>query len=281
MQYVRKGLANGMTVAPFDVELCSDAQVKWDVHLQCHRVRATHVKCIKCRFLPEDWAKERIHPALRPGHLVLSASTPTRSCAHRKTYGVAMLGNIQRTALTQFPLIQAHAITGHKAQGQTLRRVVIAGLWRMGKTKLNSEIRAAGWFYTAASRATKRTALELRTEQIPTDHITMHRSDIADEMARLAVLHAHTTRMALTRTSDERTDGHHDTDAGNADNSSTVGGDGNSSAETPDNASTHDSDDDGSAATPGPACTELCGDGKRRLRLCSSSCAKRPKRTRS
>ena len=73
----------------------------------------------------------------------------------------------------------------------------------MGKTKLNSEIRAAGWFYTAASRATKRTALELRTEQIPTDHITMHRSDIADEMARLAVLHARTTRMALTRTSDE------------------------------------------------------------------------------
>ena len=52
---------------------------------------------------------------------------------------------------------------------------------------------------------------------------------------------------------------------------------------TADNTSTHDTTNDGraaDAATSSAASTELCGDGKCRLRLCRSSCAKRSKRTR-
>ena len=52
---------------------------------------------------------------------------------------------------------------------------------------------------------------------------------------------------------------------------------------TADNISTHDTTNDGraaDAATSSAASNELCGDGKRRLRLCRSSCAKRSKRTR-
>ena len=107
-----------------------------------------------------------------------------------------MLGNVQRAKVTQFPLIQAHAITGHKSQGRTLRRVIVAGLWRKGKHGLNSQLRAAGWFYTAASRATKRIGLEVRSKKLPMDHIAMQRHDIAAEMSRLAVLHAQTRQAA-------------------------------------------------------------------------------------
>ena len=105
--------------------------------------------------------------------------------------------------------LQAHAVTGHKAQGQTLPQIVLARLHRKAKQGgLVSLLRALGWFYTAASRTKTRAGLWLQIDELPVDHIQARRYDVLAEMARLQVLHEETrTRlhgMPATATDQQR-----------------------------------------------------------------------------
>ena len=104
--------------------------------------------------------------------------------------------------------LQAHAVSGHKAQGQTLPQIVIAHLFSKGVTgDWYCLLKDLGWFYTAASRTKMRTGLSLdlprhpRTNEplLPLDHMQKRRLDVLAEMARLEVLHVQTdVRVAPT-----------------------------------------------------------------------------------
>ena len=87
-------------------------------------------------------------------------------------------------------LLQAHAVSGHKAQGQTLPWIVLSHLYRTGKKgDLLCLLRDLGWFYTAASRTKTRDGLILDMQFLPLTHIQARRNDVLVEMARLQVIH--------------------------------------------------------------------------------------------
>ena len=91
---------------------------------------------------------------------------------------------------------QAHAVSGHKSQGQTLPQIVLSHLYTRGKD--GSEyclLKDWGWFYTAASRTKTRTGLKLAMKQLPLKHIQKRRHDVLAEVARLQVLHTRTLKL--------------------------------------------------------------------------------------
>ena len=92
---------------------------------------------------------------------------------------------------------QAHAISGHKSQGQTLEQILIAGLFRISRqtgnmTCLLRGVFWRGWMYTALSRTVSRYGLQLQQHDLPADHIRERRYDVLAEVARLQVLHERT-----------------------------------------------------------------------------------------
>lgn len=88
---------------------------------------------------------------------------------------------------------QAHAVSGHKSQGQTLARIVLSHLYAMGVTgEEYCLLRSWGWFYTAVSRTKMGTGLKLAMRQLPLAHMQKRRHDVLAEMARVQVIHEET-----------------------------------------------------------------------------------------
>ena len=73
--------------------------------------------------------------------------------------------------MTQLPIIQAHAVSGHKSQGQTLEHIIITKLYDVGIRGLVSMLNDLGWFYTAVSRTKTRGGLKLDVRALTTEHI--------------------------------------------------------------------------------------------------------------
>ena len=105
--------------------------------------------------------------------------------------------------MTQLPISQAHAVSGHKAQGQTLEHIIISKLFDVGVRGLVSMPNDLGWFYTAVSRTKTRSGLTLDLRALPTDHIKTRRLDVLAEMARLQVLHEETRVRVHTAQDDQ------------------------------------------------------------------------------
>ena len=81
--------------------------------------------------------------------------------------------------MTQLPIIQAHAVSGHKSQGQTLEHIIITKLYDVGIRGLVSMLNDLGWFYTAVSRTKTRGGLKLDVRALPTEHIKAWRLDFS------------------------------------------------------------------------------------------------------
>lgn len=192
------GVANGMWAVVCDVQLRADVVPRWDAEVGAHRVDADQIECVVVRYPDNDWASLKLHTDLPEGHFVIVPDTPKTIASDCKIMTYNLGGNAKRFRITQLPLIQAHVISGHKSQGQTLLRIVIANIHRLNK---QGELycllqRFMGWFYTAVSRTKTRAGLKLNIQQLPLEHMQKHRYDVLAEMARLQVLHEHThTRM--------------------------------------------------------------------------------------
>ena len=95
--------------------------------------------------------------------------------------------------------MQAHAISEHKSQGQTLPHIVISHMKRSGA---NGECwvrtgKTKGWVYTAVSRTKTRQGLSLHLNELPWDQMKESRLDVLAEMARLRILHEQTRLVVL------------------------------------------------------------------------------------
>ena len=116
--------------------------------------------------------------------------------------------------MTQLAMVQAHALSGHKAQGATVPQATITGLYKRKKADwlgerqpgLNCTInmKNLGWFYTAMSRVQSRYGLRVEAPFVPTKHICAERTGVNTEMARLAVLHARTKKAISATTPHEK-----------------------------------------------------------------------------
>ena len=138
--------------------------------------------------------------------LHLSPTTPSNSAAQTNYY-VQVGRNKTRVRLAQFSLLQAHAITGHKSQGQTISRIVVQGMLAKKKSDCSKKgtsclIQNLGWFYTAISRTTSSEGLYI-IGKIPYDKL-QRREDIEAEMTRLRELHDTTKARLYTACSPTR-----------------------------------------------------------------------------
>ena len=98
--------------------------------------------------------------------------------------------SVELFRITQLALVQAHAVSGHKAQGQTVERIVISHLHCEGCFKpgeLHCLLAKPGG--TAASRTKTRFGLELSVRQLARRHIRLPRAWVLAEMHRLQHLH--------------------------------------------------------------------------------------------
>jgi hypothetical protein len=187
-----RGVGNGMWAIVVDVQLREDVEPRWDASAGAHRVDADQVACMVIRYTDRDWGTQQLHSDLPPGHFVLVPDTPQNAPSGYKVFTYGLGGNEKKFRITQLPLIQARAISGHKSQGQTLAKIVVSHLHRRASTgTIYCLLRALGWFYTAVSRTKARTGLTLET-QLPLQHMQQTRLDVLAELARLRVLHEET-----------------------------------------------------------------------------------------
>ena len=217
---VSQKLANGVPITPMDVKIKPNAKLAWDPKMQCHRVPADQVGCIVFKHLSKEWKSLQLHPHLPRGHHLINPCTPTE-CANfnAPTFCVRLLHGKTRSArITQFPMISATAISGHKSQGMTLHQIAIAGAckakhmgveldcfdsrnWSLPNVEFPFVPTERGWWYTAMSRTTSRITMCLMTPRLPWERFCTPRYDIAAEMARLAVLDAKTRKAMLVKPS--------------------------------------------------------------------------------
>ena len=117
------GIANGMLVSIVDVCLKPKAAPVWDKAEKAHQINACEADCLVLRFHTKDWVHKRLHDSLAPGISLLGLGSA-------RTHTVR-LGYLQRRIrVTQFSILQTHALTGHKAQGMTVEQMVISRLWK-------------------------------------------------------------------------------------------------------------------------------------------------------
>ena len=195
------GIANGMQASIVDIRLKDGVQPQWDPINKVHRVLATHVDCLVLRYHNEDWAKKELHKSLPAGHFLLGLAHPRNH--------IVKINYLQRKIrVTQFPIIQAHAVTGHKAQGMTVAKMVVSNLWNEDALAKRKTLRIsswAAWFYVALSRCSTLGGITLSDNELPlpprSKYLVKQRMDVHYEMARLNVI-AVITEARVNGTSD-------------------------------------------------------------------------------
>ena len=193
---ISHGVANGMWAVVRDVRLRDGAEPRWDVSEGAYRVGADEVECLIIEYPDKAWNDKKLLDKLPAGHFVLTPDTPQAAAAGFKQFTYNLCGNIKKFRVTQLPLIQAHAVTGHKSQGQSLPFIVLAALHGTGSDgRLIWLLRELGWFYTGASRTKTRDGLRIRSDKLPIEHMQHERSQLLKEMRRLEQLHKHTMRL--------------------------------------------------------------------------------------
>ena len=200
-----RGVANGMWAIVRDVQLLPGAVPKWDRTEGAFRIDADQIKCFIVEYPDRDWGRIKHHPKLPNGHFIITPDTPESAPSGYKVFDTNVGGNVKKCRMTQLPIIQAHAVSGHKSQGQTLEHIIITKLYDVGIRGLVSMLNDLGWFYTAVSRTKTRGGLKLDVRALPTEHIKAWRLDVLAEMARLQVLHEE-TRIRVHTAGDQRTD---------------------------------------------------------------------------
>ena len=192
---VLKGLSNGMIVHVKKVVLKQDAIPTWNPLDRAHVIVATDVRCIYVEYiLNQKWQmKEHPFPRLPVGHGILTLGKNDA----KKSFVLRMGRLSLKLQMTQFNLMDGHAITGHKAQGLTIHTVLMSHfVAKKGLIKKPDP----GWMYVALSRATTINQLYL-TERMPAARTFAPRHDVICEMARLKVL-AVQTRARFETTAD-------------------------------------------------------------------------------
>ena len=182
------GIANGMQASIVDIRLKDGVQPRWDVNEKVHRVLATHVDCLVLRYHEKEWAKKKLHKNLPPGHFLLGLAQPRNH--------IVKIKYLQRKIrVTQFPIIQAHAVTGHKAQGMTVAKMIVSGLWAADAISKRKRLQISSWpawFYVALSRCRTLDGVTISDKELPrpprSRYLVKQRRDVHYEMARLNVI---------------------------------------------------------------------------------------------
>jgi hypothetical protein len=188
---VSAGFANGMWVELKDVILSDDAQVVWDNENSVHYAQSIGVRGIVVAPLLLNSLKTKIlNIGLPAGQFVV----PLDNFAATIKIGSGKL----KLHVQAFPLVQAHCITGHKIQGQTLKRVLVSHFNTDANGKKMSL--APGWLYVALSRVCRLSSLYLHGE-VELRH-GRPRVDMTYEFARLAVIEEQTKIRVSVKTAE-------------------------------------------------------------------------------
>lgn len=198
------GIANGMQASIVDIRLKGGVQPQWDAKEKVHRVLATHVDCLVLKYHEKEWAKKKLHKNLPPGHFLLAL-------AHPRSH-IVKIGYLQRKIrVTQFPIIQAHAVTGHKAQGMTVTKMIVSCLWAEDAVTKRKRLQIsswAAWLYVALSRCRTLRGVTISDNELPcpprSRYLVKQRLDVQYEMARLNVINV-ITEARVNGTSGSRT----------------------------------------------------------------------------
>ena len=176
---VSKGIANGTWVVVRDVLLENPLLPQWQDSLNCHTVSAdADLGIVVSLIYKDDETPQQLCAGLAPGEYLITAQQFAFKLKKTKIglYAVA------------FPLLPAHAVTGHKVQGQTLSPAIVAHIsktWQDKKVMLKP-----GWIYVALSRVHQLESLNM-TELLKPSMFGA-RVDLRYELARLKVLHCET-----------------------------------------------------------------------------------------
>jgi hypothetical protein len=178
---VVNGIANGMWVEAIDVHLKDETiLLDWDPKEHAHVVSAQDVYALQVHLhFNGPWKQHVFAVGIPPGHVLLRPNESSTSfefprIAANPTFRKRTIG------ILQFPLIPAHAISGHKAQSLSLSKVLIAGF---------AGVRFSNWLYVTLSRATALSQLWLETELPPMTSAQYRlQPELAAEDARLQLL---------------------------------------------------------------------------------------------
>jgi len=174
-ELVLRGIANGTKGTLVDVVLRDNATVHYaekypggDVRVPvgAHWVSANEVAALVLKYdTDSEWHDKIVFSSLGPGLFPVFTSPTSHT-----------LGGL-KVSTRQFPVTPLYAMTGHKAQGQSMKTVIV-GIVR--KLDINN-----GWLYVALSRVTTRKGLFL-LKQLPTDMtIYKPRTKVMIEMERI------------------------------------------------------------------------------------------------
>jgi len=177
---VKHKLANGTSVIFDKVILKQDRETKKIITPDCGEitsVMASDILMLKVRL--KDFPHQKTTEDLLPGEAVIFTRNETITYKAKKTI------------LTQFPLVPAFALTGHKCQGKTFDDVVIT-----------SFANTTGWSYVALSRARALDKIVLlsKLSEVVAKYSTP--DDLRDEESKHQVMHISTLEkvMEATRT---------------------------------------------------------------------------------
>lgn len=210
---VQRGIANGTTCVLMDVVLKPGVVPHWDSEMGAHAVDAHDVQCLVLRAESELWRQVAMHPQFpafsrgeatgHGGTFLLNPSAPEMRRDQKSTWRVDLGHATKSIALTQFHLVQAHGVSGHKAQGRSADKVTVSDVLSISKSASFPNRRKSnlnlfpGWFYVAVSRCRSLEGLVLMMTELPLDNIQHERLDVLVEMARLELLAARTRHRML------------------------------------------------------------------------------------
>ena len=169
----QSGIVNGTIATVVDIVLHNESSVRFErlptqMGGGIHFVSASNVKGLVLKYTDPDWVQRQLFTDLPPGCFPLVLSR------YHQSYSDYVNQKPQKLSFLQFACAPAFAVTGHKVQGATLRRVLLCGM--SGK---------AGYLYVVLSRVRSLQTLFL-TQPIPLslDFYTP-RDDISIEVDRL------------------------------------------------------------------------------------------------
>ena len=196
---------NIVQVNVIDVKLKPNApEPRWDPIENAHCITADHVSCIVVRYIAKSWRTKQLHQNLPEGHFVVIPA-PTR------TYTVSIGALRRKIKLKQFYLVQAHALTGHKAQGMTIDKLTITRIWKYARKNSKQKSPAISswpaWFYVALSRCKTASGVSLAIDKLPTlAYLCTPQNGIPYALASLQVLHLMTWKRLDRRVPTEKID---------------------------------------------------------------------------
>ena len=180
-EQTRSGIVNGTLCTLIDVVVKEGATVRFTSAPPLegggtHYIEARHVLAIVLRYHDPAWAALALFPDLPVGCFPLFLRKSYKIVVAPKTIGVH-----RQVQVRQFSLTPAHALTGHKAQGATLSKVLVAQWKAAAKFNVGRD----GWIYTMLSRVRSINDLFVVTP-LPTDPERFPpRIDLINEFARL------------------------------------------------------------------------------------------------